>query len=180
MFERARPLTASEAESGQYTIFDVVLPLPGFDVEYPANACGEWYKTFMASEEGGQLDPHNMRRKQKDFSLSGGYRKVLARIGETYDVAVHAYSNEDEQFIKTDMDKIKEGANAAANGDASGRAAAENGNIKDDMAVEGESDKKLAAVLTFQLGSSQYATMALRELSKGGIESYRPEYMGGR
>ncbi|KIW30962.1 uncharacterized protein PV07_02649 [Cladophialophora immunda] len=216
MFERARALTAAEAESGQYSIFDIVLPLPGFDVVYPANASGEWYKTFMASEAGGELDPYNMRRRQKDFSLSGSYRKVVARIGAVFEVGVHEYgdSEGDRQFVETDMERIKrEKANAAqapieaaanedssskdligtaqrqqspldeananatanANGDGDG-----DGNGSDAERANVPQRTKLAAVLKFQLGSSQYATMALRELSKGGIQAYKAEFTGGR
>lgn len=176
MFERARPISASEAENGQYSIFDVVLPLPGFDVEYPANALGEWYKTFMASEQGGGLDPYNMRRKHKDFSLSGGYRKMLARIGESYDVQVHSYRDEDKQFVKTDMDLIQQ--SKSENGGAEAAAAKPEDDSADATAAEGTA--KIATVLKFQLGSSQYATMALRDLSKGGIQAYKAEFMGGR
>ena len=46
---------------------------------------------------------------------------------------------------------------------------------------DGEGEKKIAVVVKLQLGSSQYATMALRELMKaGGVKAYRPEFMGGR
>ncbi|KAJ9614762.1 multisubstrate pseudouridine synthase 7 [Knufia peltigerae] len=180
VFERAKPLTAEEAASGKYTIFDVVLPLPGFDVVYPANASGEWYKTFMASEAGGALDPHNMRRKQRDFSLSGSYRKIMARIGEEFDVKVHQYADDDAQFVETDMDRLK--SNNAANGEnrATGEAV-----VKNDKGEVGNGDgdsrpTKLASVLKFQLGSSQYATIALRELSKGGVQAYKAEFTGGR
>ncbi|KAI1609389.1 pseudouridine synthase [Exophiala viscosa] len=176
VYERARALTATEAASGQYSIFDVVLPLPGYDVLYPANASGDWYKTIMATEAGGGLDPYDMRRKQKDFSLSGGYRKVLARIGEDFDVEVHEYSNDDQQFVETDMDRIKK----SKQGEKSGEGSAENAENGSGAGESGDQPKKLAAVLKFQLGSSQYATMALRELSKGGIQAYKPEFMGGR
>lgn len=177
MFERARPISASEAESGQYSIFDIVLPLPGFDVEYPGNAIGEWYKTFMASEQGGGLDPYNMRRKQKDFSLSGSYRKMLARIGASHDVQIHSYREEDKQFVKTDMDLIKE--SKPENGSAEAAVAKpDDDDVMD--AVTAEGTVKIAAVLKFQLGSSQYATMALRDLSRGGIQAYKAEFMGGR
>ncbi|EXJ61734.1 hypothetical protein A1O7_02163 [Cladophialophora yegresii CBS 114405] len=192
MFERARALTAEEANNGKYSIFDIVLPLPGFDVLYPANACGEWYKTFMASEAGGGLDPYNMRRKQKDFSLSGGYRKMLARIGEAWEANVQEYGGEEgeKQFVETDLERIKKGEQKTNMG-------AEQTRVADDAAVaaetpnppqqalteqstEAQQAKKLAAVLKFQLGSSQYATMALRELSKGGIQAYKAEFIGGR
>ena len=47
---------------------------------------------------------------------------------------------------------------------------------------EGEAvaEEKTAAVLKFQLGTSQYATMALRELSRGGLVEYKPGFSGGR
>ena len=166
IFERARALTADEASSGQYSIFDVVLPLPGYDILYPANSMIRFYKNFMGSDRGGGLDPLNMRRKQKDFSLSGSYRKMLARIEDGYDVQVRAYNGDNEQFVDTDMDTIEK----RARGEQLAFAARQSP----------EEGDKLATVLRMQLGSSQYATMALRELSKSGIEAYKPDFGGGR
>ncbi|KAL9618238.1 MAG: hypothetical protein Q9160_007008 [Pyrenula sp. 1 TL-2023] len=191
-FERARPLSASEAQSGAYSIFDIVLPLPGFDVLYPENGLKDWYKDFMGSEEGGGLDPFDMRRKHRDFSLSGGYRKVVARIGEGWSAEVREYGRkgEDEQFVKTDLERIrgaeKEKEREKEEGD--GVKAEEKEDVPQGEGVEtGEvddggdgGDDKLAVILKFRLGASQYATMALRELSKGGIVAYKGEYSGGR
>ena len=61
VFTRARPLSKEEVDSKDYTIFDVVLPTPGFDILYPANEMGKFYEDFMASPRGGGLDPHQMR-----------------------------------------------------------------------------------------------------------------------
>jgi tRNA pseudouridine13 synthase len=169
-FERARPLSAAEAASGAYTISDIVLPQPGFDVEYPRNALGDFYTSFMASPAGGGLDPHNMRRAWREVSLSGGYRKVLARPLRPLEYAVHAYVAEDAQFVQTDLQALKMGRDADRNG-------------ANEEAVDGadESEKKIAVVVKLQLGSSQYATMALRELMKaGGVKAFKPEFMGGR
>ena len=212
---RARPLTKPEASSGQYTIFDVVLPQPGYDVLYPSNALGPWYTAFMGSERGGGLDPNDMRRKQREFSLSGGYRKVLGRIGENWGVDVRLYAAKDgeEQFVVTDLERIRtggrEGGAGAQEGSVreagtadlqDGRGDGENptGERPDvsaekvgDAKVAGsepledgegrvENGGKLAIILKFQLGTSQYATMALRELSGGGIVAYKPEFSGGR
>ncbi|KAF1844234.1 pseudouridine synthase-like protein TruD/Pus7 [Cucurbitaria berberidis CBS 394.84] len=170
-FERARPLTASEAASGKYAICDVVLPQPGYDVEYPKNAIGEFYKEFMGSEKGGGLDPYNMRRPWREISLSGGYRKFLARPLEPLDFQVHRYTKEDEQFVETDLQRLRKGSQLKSE------------EAKDVEMEEGEEQeaKKLAVVIKLQLGSSQYATMALRELMKaGGVKAFKPEYMGGR
>ncbi|KHJ30881.1 putative pseudouridine synthase [Erysiphe necator] len=105
IFDRARALTTEEVECGNFSISDIVLPLPGFDVEYPANDIGEFYKTFMASEEGGELDPANMRRKQRDFSLSGSYRKLIATVNNI-GFKTKIYYDENEQLVATDLDKI--------------------------------------------------------------------------
>lgn len=168
-FERARALTAEEVASGQYTIFDVVLPQPGFDVEYPKNEIGEFYEEFMGSERGGGLDPHNMRRPWREVSLSGGYRKFLARPLKPLEYSVHSYVRPEEQFVETDLQRVrKEG----------GKEEAQNG---EDVNMADEAAKKIAVVIKLQLGSSQYATMALRELMKaGGVKAFKPEFMGGR
>jgi len=105
LYERARPLTAEEARSGRYTIFDIVLPTPGFDVEYPANDIGDYYKEFMNSEQGGGLDPADMRRRQKDFSLSGSYRKFMAKVKDL-SFEVKMYVDENQQLVETDLQKL--------------------------------------------------------------------------
>ncbi|KAL1967464.1 hypothetical protein VTN77DRAFT_3249 [Rasamsonia byssochlamydoides] len=166
MFTRARPLSAEEAASGKYTIFDIVLPLPGFDVIYPANEMTEFYKRFMGSEQGGRLDPFDMRRKWKDISLSGSYRKLLSRPGPDYSFEVKSYSQDDEQFVRTDLERL---TGSSKDGDAQLSSAGT------------ASGDKIAVILKFQLGASQYATMALRELMKsGGVKEYKPDFGGGR
>ncbi|EMD94656.1 hypothetical protein COCC4DRAFT_74989 [Bipolaris maydis ATCC 48331] len=172
-FERARPLSAAEAASGAYTIYDVVLPQPGFDVEYPPNPIGAFYKTFMASEQGGGLDPQNMRRSWREVSLSGGYRKFLARPLREVGYEVHGYARVDEQFVQTDLEVLgreRDGAGAKAEAE-----------VRVEDGEEKEEKDKIAVVIKLQLGSSQYATMALRELMKaGGVKAFKPEFMGGR
>ncbi|OQD82331.1 hypothetical protein PENANT_c022G09306 [Penicillium antarcticum] len=161
MFTRARALTAEEAASGKYTLFDLVLPQPGYDIIYPANQVKDFYKSFMGSEQGGKLDPFDMRRKWRDASLSGSYRKIFSRMGDDYSFDVKMYSKDDQQFVPTDMDKLKQ------------REAEIN------IATDEQPDK-LAVILKFQLGSSQYATMALRELTKGKMTAYKADFGGGR
>lgn len=214
MFTRARALSKEEAESGMYSIFDIVLPSPGYDIIYPANEMGKYYETFMASERGGGLDPHNMRRKWKDISLSGSYRKLLARPGEDFSFDIKVYQNEDEQFVETDADRLEKAKKKRVDAQHSRSAP-----LCDDPAktavdcnetytvAEGSKSEpkhensssvdsepggvslnggpyhgyKIAVILKLQLGSSQYATMALRELMKhGGARAYKPDFGGGR
>ena len=163
---RARALTAEEAASGKYSIFDVVLPQPGFDINYPANEMTDFYRRFMGSEQGGGLDPFNMRRKWKDASLTGSYRKILSRMGADFSFDVKLYTEDIEQFVQTDLDKLQQNSDAT-DAAASAPAGSQGGD-------------KLAIILKFQLGSSQYATMALRELTKGKVREWKPDMTGGR
>jgi tRNA pseudouridine13 synthase len=160
-----------------------VLPQPGFDVEYPKNDIGDFYKDFMGSEKGGGLDPHNMRRGWREVSLSGGYRKFLARPLKPVEFDVYKYVKEDQQFVETDLQRLRQASGEAiqsdrtANGDSKKDVEMEDGEEKE----EEKEEKKLAVVIKLQLASSQYATMALRELMKaGGVKAYKPEFMGGR
>ncbi|KAI1800058.1 pseudouridine synthase [Daldinia bambusicola] len=104
---KAHALTEEEANGGRYSIFDVVLPSPGWDVVYPDNEIGEFYKDFMAKEENGGLDPQNMLRQQKDFSLPGSYRKLLGKFIGTPDASVRTYLDDTEQLVPTDLDLIR-------------------------------------------------------------------------
>ena len=158
MFARARALTADEAASGKYSIFDIVLPLPGFDIIYPVNELTDFYTRFMGSEQGGGLDPFNMRRKWKDISMPGGYRKMLSRMLPEHSFDVKWYSDPDQQLVQTDLETV------------TGKT----------LAVDEGAGDRLAVILKFQLGSSQYATMAMRELMKGKAKSFMPDFSGGR
>ncbi|KAI4107902.1 MAG: hypothetical protein L6R37_001334 [Teloschistes peruensis] len=109
IFARARHVMASEVEMPgcEITIHDIVLPLPGYDILYPTNLSGQAYKDYMGSEEGGHLDPQDMRRKWRDISLAGAYRKLLAKPLGNIEWEVKAYgSNGEEQFVETDLDRL--------------------------------------------------------------------------
>ena len=58
----------------QYTLADVVLPLPGKDVRYPSNTTGEEYKRVLAelSIQDAFAGSH-----VKELNLSGAYRRIV-------------------------------------------------------------------------------------------------------
>ncbi|OMP83038.1 Multisubstrate pseudouridine synthase 7 [Diplodia seriata] len=176
-FERARALTAEEAASGQYSIFDVVLPQPGWDIEYPKNDIGEFYAEYMLDPaRGGGVDPRNMRRKWRDISLPGGYRKLMAKSLGPVGFDVRPYRSDDEELVETDLAKlVKEGKSVTL--EETKKKVMRNYNDRPaPPPADADAQQKIAAVLTFQLGSSTYATMALRELMKGGTEAYKPDF----
>ena len=185
IFIRARALSGEEAASGHYSIFDVVLPMPGFDIIYPENEMSDFYKEFMASERGGGLDPFDMRRKWKDVSLSGGYRKLLGRVAGDITYEIRTYEDENQQFIQTDLDRLSQGKPYQEQRAQTSDQENLTGPAQEPPIENGEEPKmegsKIATVLKMQLGASQYATMALRELMKlGGVKTYKPDFGGGR
>ncbi|GAA5958197.1 hypothetical protein JCM8115_004015 [Rhodotorula mucilaginosa] len=146
---KVHALTAQDIESGKYTIQDVVLPMPGFAVQYPAGQLGEVYRRVIR-EDG--INPDDMWRKQKEYSLGGTYRKILHMPQDvSYRLLVSTSPNED--LAQTDEDRVL------------GRPApqAREYREEDGPLKEGES---LALQIELTLGSSTYATMALREVLK--------------
>jgi tRNA pseudouridine13 synthase len=196
---RARPLTEEEAASGKYTIYDVVLPSPGYDVIYPDNEIGTFYKDFMGREENGGLDPNKMRRLRREFSLPGRYRKLMHKFLAEPSIEFRLYEDDTEQMHPTDLDLIK-AAQTDANGGKRKRDDANEGGVAKKSKVEGQDSTaeatteepgngqdaviddteaktetktaaeptKIAVVVKFQLASSAYATVTLRELMGDG------------
>ncbi|OHE98746.1 tRNA pseudouridine synthase D [Colletotrichum orchidophilum] len=128
----ARALTASEAASGTYTIHDIVLPSPGHSVAYPTNAVGAFYKDFM--RDNGDLDPHDMLRRHREFSLPGAYRKVVVRFLSEPSFEVRTYEDDEEKMHPTDMDRIRAAARAGAGAAGKKRGREEGGAEEPDAA----------------------------------------------
>lgn len=165
-FARARLLSKEEAESGKWTMKDLVLPTPGWDVIYPQNELLEVYKSIM--EEHG-LDPLEMKRAHREYSLPGGYRKVVASfLDGGCEFEVRRYKGLD-QVVSTDMEVLEREGKVEK---VEGRGAGDSMDVDLD---EGE-EEKMAVVLRLKLGTSTYATMALRELMRDGIKAYKPEF----
>ncbi|QLL30957.1 hypothetical protein HG536_0A07720 [Torulaspora globosa] len=159
-FVRARPLTEEDVKSGNFSIADVVLPTPGFDVVYPANkALSDYYVEVMARDE---MNPFDMKRKVRDFSLAGSYRHLVQKPTDL-EYKIVKYSEDTQQLLNTDLEILNN------------QKGKENGQkfMKDklDRFVPEKGGSKNAVILKFQLGVSAYATMALRELMK--LESSR-------
>lgn len=84
---------------------------------------------------------------------------MMAKPLNGVSVDVLPYQGE-QQLVQTDVDRLTDRSLTHHE--------AETGEVAE--------DPKLAIVMRFQLGSSQYATMALRELTKGGAKAYTPEF----
>lgn len=137
---KVRPIMLDETTVSQYTVYDVMMPLPGFDVIYPSNDCHEWYKT-MLHEDG--FDINQMERKQKDFSMPGTYRLMVVK---PKGVEWNKFQYDDYTIPLTLSDKDR---------------------LNDTPEPQSVPDGKMRAVsVSFVLPCSCYATMALREVLK--------------
>lgn len=145
-FVRARPLTKEDVESGKYSIYDIVLPMPGFDIVYPSNKQLEQVYIDEMGKDG--FDPFKMARRVREFSLAGSYRHVMSKP-QNLDYQIVKYKDEGEPLIRTDAEIL--------------RAKKEGQELPRIITSEGE---KTAVILKMQLGVSSYATMALREFMK--------------
>ncbi|XP_068630251.1 pseudouridylate synthase 7 homolog [Battus philenor] len=131
-------LTEADVASGRYTLFDVVMPVPGHNIEYPPNMKDHYQQ--LVEKDNLKLD---MIHKTKSYSLSGTYRHVVVRPGDLEWHTVR-YDEPFSDLILSDLQEL-------------------NG-ITTTGIVDGGKFKAL--ILTMSLPASAYATMALRELLK--------------
>jgi hypothetical protein len=71
-----RAIDQQDIDAGVYSIYDVVMPTPGYEVQYPAYT-EDKYKELLAEDGLKMGDLQN--QKQRDFSLRGNYRKMLLK-----------------------------------------------------------------------------------------------------
>lgn len=124
-------LTEEDIESGTYTIHDIVLPTPGYDVTYPSRE--ELRQAYITSMSADGLDPFNMRRVVREVSMVGHYRRLVHRPENVQWQILH-YNGKDTILDNPDA-----------------------------LPQDGEFT---ALRVQLRLGTSQYATMALREICK--------------
>lgn len=157
---KVRPITQEEVDSKKFDIYDIVLPTPGYDVIYPSNELLKNVYIDIMGKDG--LDPFNMTRKVREFSLSGSYRHIVTKINNL-EYYFRKYNNVTDQLVRTDLEilKLKEEMNLNN----------QTGEVK--QILDGIPDgEKTAVILKMQLGVSTYATMALREIFEGDTSRF--------
>jgi len=94
---------STEEEAKQYSIFDVVLPLPGTDVQYPTNDVGAAYTELMSAD--GINASELSFTKVRDFSLTGSYRKIMCLPADV-EYSVHSYDDMKIPLLLTDKEVL--------------------------------------------------------------------------
>ncbi len=146
-YQRARPVTEEEAVSGKFSIYDIVIPTPGFDINYPEIPdIKAGYKELM--EKDG-LNPDDMVRKVKEFSFAGSYRSLIGKA-KNLDYQIRHYQEPTQQLVYTDLELLHKKQKGE----------------EVEQVLPDQGGSRVAIILKFQLEVSAYATMALREVMK--------------
>jgi len=128
-----------EENVSKYTIFDVQLPLPGYNVKYPKNFIYDYLKELMAQDS---LDPDDMKRKNFYSSLPGGYRPIIRKpLDFEYNII---HYTDLIPLTLTDLQEIQGVP----------------------LAPSDPNGKETGVLLKFKLDSATYATMVIREITK--------------
>lgn len=137
------PRVAGPEDAGPASMQEVVLPLPGHSVRYPQNEVADWYKEILA-EDGLTLESFGSQQRHRELSMSGCYRHLLTVPREVKWQEV-SYTDPQAALLLSDLDRLE-------------------GLPEPTSCCKGDSNAKRALILEFNLGSSCYATMAVREL----------------
>eukprot|EP00002_Diphylleia_rotans_P027763 TRINITY_DN5579_c0_g1_i1.p1 TRINITY_DN5579_c0_g1~~TRINITY_DN5579_c0_g1_i1.p1 ORF type:complete len:658 (+),score=154.66 TRINITY_DN5579_c0_g1_i1:46-2019(+) len=138
--DMVRPLSESDIQESRYSVFDVVMPLPGYQVRLPANSIGDRYHEIL-SQDGLTLP--KLRHNIKNYALKGSYRHIMVKP-QDFMWKTFQYADDEHVLTYTDLDRLQ--------------------GKPEPTSQEGGSLNALR--LDFTLPSSSYATMLIRELCK--------------
>ncbi|EDV26019.1 uncharacterized protein TRIADDRAFT_23629 [Trichoplax adhaerens] len=140
--------SARQQDLPHYSIHDIVLPLPGYNVMYPQHEANDWYHQQMKADG---ISIKNLENRHKEFSLCGMYRKLVVRP-KNLSWSTARYDDFTIPLYSTDLDQIRQNK------------------IINNSVADG---KNLALLLSFSLPPSSYATMALREVMRYDTSWYQ-------
>ncbi|KAM6576987.1 hypothetical protein CsatB_028824 [Cannabis sativa] len=193
--EKKNPVKAVTAEdilNGNYTIDDVVLPLPGSRVIFPTNDIAQVYHDLAMKDTISLTESVHNVKEFSITSMTGSYRRVFQKPVD-YEWELLKYTDGNIPLAETDLDVVAKskrsklveelGVNESKGineFDCSERLNPSENDIKlqaDDKEVGGKrevgmliepkfQDAQTALKLSFTLPASCYATMAIRELLK--------------
>jgi tRNA pseudouridine13 synthase len=93
----------TEANIHKYSIFDVVLPLPGYDIKLPENALTERFEEICKADG---VDFFALSRAtNSEYHLPGSYRHLLRKpIDVVHEIK--RYDDPTVELIETDVDRL--------------------------------------------------------------------------
>ncbi|KAF4315196.1 hypothetical protein BBO99_00009548 [Phytophthora kernoviae] len=146
-------MSLTEENVDQYLIDDVVLPLPGHAVEYPANEVGAAYRK-MITTDGIDLNAQFAPDGSQPFPLDGSYRHLVKKPRRV-SFWLERYEDATKPLIPNDVDQLL------------ARSSQDNVRVESTQPKqEQEKPQHRALVLEFDLDYGSDAMIAVRELMK--------------
>lgn len=151
-----------QSTSGRvWTIYDVVLPLPGSDIAVPSGWMSDLYTSILSAD--GLTHADLTSSKIPEYKLKGSYRRIIVKPTH-FEHSTTTYTDPDLALTSTDeetcLNMSLQPDNAAVNADEFSSA-----------------PTFTALTLKFQLPSSSYATMLMREALKSDTSSFKHRQM---
>jgi tRNA pseudouridine13 synthase len=152
----------------RWTIYDVVLPLPGLDIEPATGWMAELYGQILSGD--GLTHADVTASKIPEYQLKGSYRHMIVKP-KHFRYSISTYSDPDVALTKTDEEICLEASQDSSQTQAPV--------ALNDTTSEAPTTTKPFTALTlhFQLPSSSYATMLMREALKSDTSSFKHRQM---
>lgn len=140
--KQVKVITAQDIELGTYGIEDIVLPVPGYQVQYPdIPEIKTIVEALLAKDKISFFKPKEAQHF-RELDLPGDYRKIVT-VPKHVSYSFRQYADETLPLVETDLHQLYDQP------------------LKKTSEDEGP---YTALVVQFELGSSSYATMLIREL----------------
>jgi tRNA pseudouridine13 synthase len=161
-------LVEEVVEPADWAFTDVLVPIPGCRVKWPANETREWFTEELAKEGVGW---ECFESSVKSYNMPGDYRHLCVVAGEVRWSLV-PYTDTEADLLPSlkELNTRQAGEDKEASGNGSvedaGQTAeaAKGGNEPEVKEAEGAKPEYSALLVSLRLPSSTYATMALREV----------------
>ncbi|GMG99613.1 hypothetical protein Nepgr_001453 [Nepenthes gracilis] len=172
------PVKAVDSEDllrGDYTIDDIVLPLPGSRTTYPTNDICDIYRDLAKQDKISLKESVHSVKEFSITGMTGAYRQVFQRPLD-FEWEILKYSDGNRPLAETDLDIIAKSklVTEVNHTDAANIPDSCEGDVKLLSSFEADGEREnfisqvtqMALKLGFTLPASSYATMAIRELLK--------------
>uniref|UniRef100_A0A2P2LGW2 Uncharacterized protein MANES_09G154600 n=1 Tax=Rhizophora mucronata TaxID=61149 RepID=A0A2P2LGW2_RHIMU len=185
--------TAEDISTGNYTINDVILPMPGSRTIYPANDIANIYHDLVKKDAIELTESAHSVKEFSITSVTGSYRQVFQKP-LNFEWELLPYEDSNTPLAETDLDKIAKSKSNVASKEVkvdNNRSSSDcipasfQGDLNplvtckkvennkelglasvDSPGASNLQESHLALKLSFTLPASCYATMAIRELLK--------------
>ncbi|KAK1374138.1 TRUD domain-containing protein [Heracleum sosnowskyi] len=185
-----KAITQEDLVAGNYTVEDVVLPLPGSRVMYPLNDIGEVYHDLAKKDDVNLQESSHGIKEFSITSMSGAYRRVFQKPQDfKWEILTYTDGNiplaetdldvVDRILVKEDMDCAREEVKHEHNHkiqsveneviaptDTDEPEINMKAKLHNQESLSSSHEEQKAVKMSFTLPSSCYATMAIRELLK--------------